>query len=176
VLEVKDRRYTTPVGGTRVTSSSVVDIDPSNALATLVADLCEPRSLPADAFDCFILTQTLHLLVDPATAMRNCWNSLAPGGVILLTVPSLSRLSRSNVDYWRWTPAGLRAFIESTLPAASVEIEGHGNLLAAVAFLFGLAVEEFRPGELDTRDDGYPIVTTARIGKPAGAEALTLVR
>ena len=41
----------------------IVDIDASNADATIVADLLEPNSLPANRFDCFILTQTLQLVM-----------------------------------------------------------------------------------------------------------------
>ncbi|MFN2629610.1 MAG: polysaccharide deacetylase family protein [Gaiellaceae bacterium] len=60
VLEVRDSRYTHRFGGESVEASEVLDIDPRNVEATLVADLAEPGSLPARAFDCFVLVQTLH--------------------------------------------------------------------------------------------------------------------
>ena len=62
--------YTNRFGGARVTSSDVLDIDPANTAATIVADLGEPDSLPADRFDCAIFTQTLHLVPDMGAASR----------------------------------------------------------------------------------------------------------
>jgi hypothetical protein len=47
VLEVQDDTYTTTFGADRVSSSTVVDIDDANPLATFIADLCEPDSLSA---------------------------------------------------------------------------------------------------------------------------------
>jgi hypothetical protein len=52
VLEVQDNAYTTAFGADRVSTSTVVDVDDTNQRATLVADLSEPGSLPADAYDC----------------------------------------------------------------------------------------------------------------------------
>ena len=49
--------------------------------ATIVADLSEPNSLPANRFDCFILTQTLQLVADLEAALENAWQSLTSGGV-----------------------------------------------------------------------------------------------
>ena len=40
---------------------------------------------------------------------------------------------------------------------------GHGNVLAATAFLHGLADRELTPAELDHHDDAYPMLVTARV-------------
>ena len=48
-------------------------------------------SLPAERFDCVILTQVLQFLA-PEQALRNVWASIAPGGTLLITVPTLGRL------------------------------------------------------------------------------------
>src|SRR5262245_60309407 len=61
VLEVKDSGYTQRIGGASVVSAEVIDIDPSNTRATIVADLTREDQLPENRFDCFILTQTLHI-------------------------------------------------------------------------------------------------------------------
>jgi hypothetical protein len=47
-------------------------------------------------------------------------------------------------------------------PPANLSIEAHGNVLAAVAFLHGLATEDLRPQELRHRDADYELVITAR--------------
>lgn len=171
VLEVGDPAYTRRYGGSMVTSGDVLDIDPGNQAATIVADLARPGSLPSDRFDCFLLIQTLQYVADVQTALRNAWRSLRPGGVLLVCVPGISRLDPvpgPDHDLHRFTPAGLAATLRATLPAAEQRAVGYGNLLAAVAFLYGLAAEELRPEELAAYDPHYPVLAAARVVKPTG--------
>jgi hypothetical protein len=93
VLEVQDTTYTTRFGADRVAESVVVDIDPSNPSATLIADLQQVGSLPQESYDCIILTQTLRLLRRPDHCIDNCFGALRARGVLLATAPSLSRVS-----------------------------------------------------------------------------------
>jgi SAM-dependent methyltransferase len=169
VLEVKDARYTERFGVGNAITSVIVDVDADNPQATIVADLCAPDSLPAESFDCFILVQTVHLLADPFTAVDNAWRSLAPGGVLLITVPTVSRSSRSWPDYWRWTPDGLQTFLASRMPGANIEVEGYGSLVTCVAFLLGLATKELTADELSARDKAFTLLASARVQKPAAA-------
>ena len=64
VLEIKDAAYTEQFGDGHVTHSDVLDIDASNPLATVVADLADAATVPDDTYDCVILTQTLQLVYD----------------------------------------------------------------------------------------------------------------
>jgi hypothetical protein len=162
VLEVKDARYTHRFGnGTR---AHVVDIDRDNPDADLHANLNIPGSLPAGFFDCVILTQVLQFL-SPETALANLWASIAPGGVLLLTVPSLGRLDPHDHDndFWRWTPNGLAELLRQVGIPASVS--GYGNVLACVAALWGLSVEELSSEELDFADPRFPLVACAHAEK-----------
>ena len=167
VLELRDSGYTDRFGGAAVTGRHVLDVDPANPAATIVADLSEPGSLPRGHFDCFILTQTLQYVGDPVAALENAWGVLAPGGVLLLTVPTIARVDWPDglEDLWRWTPAGLRRLVASAMPAGEADVEGHGNLLAATAFLMGLAAEELTREELEVFDPLYVVVAAARVAK-----------
>jgi len=167
VLEVKDARYTERFGAGNEITSTIVDIDADNPDAAIVGDLCQPGVLPAESFDCFILVQTVHLLADPFTAVDNAWKSLAPGGVLLITVPTVSRSSRAYPDYWRWTPEGLQTFLSEQMPGANIEVEGYGSLVTCIAFLLGLATKELRADELDARDKAFTMIASARVQKPA---------
>jgi hypothetical protein len=48
-----------------------------------------------------------------------------------------------------------------------LEVGSHGNVLAAVAFLHGLAAEELARDELDSTDPYYPVIVAARARKRA---------
>jgi SAM-dependent methyltransferase len=166
-LEVLNADYTERFGGTRVSGRDVLDIDPSNTRATVVADLGEPDSLPVEHFDCVIFTQTLHLVPDMRIAIANVWRSLAPGGVLLATVPALGRHDTrrgSHHDRWRLTTTGME-WLLSGLPGAHATTFTYGNLLTCTAFLFGLAAEELTSGELEATDAEYPLIVGARVLK-----------
>jgi predicted ATP-grasp superfamily ATP-dependent carboligase len=169
VLEVKDSSYTNRFGTGRVLQTHVVDVDPGNRRATLVADVCVAGSLPRSAFDCIILTQTLQYLADVDSALHNLWASLRPGGDLLVTAPGVAPLDPQvpEFDLRRLTPSGLEAVLRRSCPEASLLVEGHGNVLVAVAFALGLATEELSTSELAANDPGFPVLVCARATKPA---------
>jgi hypothetical protein len=173
VLEVGSSEYTRYFGAGRVSRSDVVDIRPDNASATLIADLCQIGSLPPDRYDCFIFTQTLQFLREPASALANIWQSLGPDGVLLLTVPTISRVDPVEEDYWRFTPLGLQAFLDDHWPGPGTEVHAYGNLTSALSTLLGLAAHEIRTQRLQPTDDFFPLIVGARARK-AGAALPTM--
>ena len=80
VLEMGFPQYTRGIGQDRVQTSFVLDIDPSNIQANIIADLDQANSLPEAKFDCFILTQTLQYVRNPLVALDNAQRSLKVGG------------------------------------------------------------------------------------------------
>lgn len=87
VLEVGDNRYTRRFGGERVKVSDVLNPKDGIAGTTLIADLAVGTQLPSDAFDCVIVTQTLHLIYEFSAAIRTLYRILKPGERLLLTSP-----------------------------------------------------------------------------------------
>ncbi len=173
VLEVRDPRYTLAYGGDRVTSSEILDIDAGNKQATIVADLGAPDALPAGQFDCIIVTQTLQYVRHPGIAFENLGRALAPGGVVLVTAPSASRIDPhlAETDLWRFTPKGLAALIRRSGDWEEIDVVGYGNVLASVAFLMGLVGEDLRTSELDDHDGHFPLVACARARKRDRSQA-----
>lgn len=165
VLEVKSSDYTKRFGST-VTAEDVLDIDPDSPVVTVVADLNEPGSLPAGAYDCFLLMQTLQLIRYPEVALANAWSALRSGGTLLLTVPAASRVERSYGDYWRFTAAGVEELLARNCPDARTDVRSYGNVLACTAFLLGLAAQELRTDRLRDHDPNFPLVVCARAAKP----------
>lgn len=168
-LEIGDATYTRRFGGRRVTKSDVLHVRDGNPAATIVADLTDADHLPSNTFDCVIVTQTLHLIFDAAAAVRTIQRILRPGGVVLATVPGISQISRnewSETWYWSFTEPSARQIFESAFGRDAVRIQSHGNVLAATAFLQGMASRELRLEELEHRDASYPVTITIRAEKP----------
>jgi len=164
VLEVQEDDYSRRFGGAKVTGQDILNIDSSNPRATIVGDLADPAILPENAFDCIILTQTLHLVFDMAAALANVRRALRPGGVALITVPGITPV-QSDLGYdWYWslTEDALRRLLAASFDPAKVAVETHGNLLAATAFLHAAAVEEVPKRKLDRLDRSYPVTIAAR--------------
>jgi SAM-dependent methyltransferase len=170
VLEVADNAYTRAFGGERVTQSDVLDVAQDNPRATIVADLACGDSIPSETFDCIILTQTLQLIYDVRAAIRTLHRILRPGGISLITFPGISQIITEDwaaADSWYWgftSQSASRLFKEAFAPE-KVRVEAHGNVLAAIAFLHGLAAEELRRKELDYRDPHYDLLITVRAVK-----------
>ncbi|CAA9360386.1 MAG: SAM-dependent methyltransferase, partial [uncultured Chloroflexia bacterium] len=172
VLEIRENVYTRKFGGERVEVSDVLDVADDNRRATIHADLTRADHVPSDAFDCVILTQTLHFVYDVRSAAHTIYRILKPGGVLLATFPGISKTSckecgKGGEHYsWMFTEMSARRLFEETFPAADVRLEAHGNVLAAVSFLHGLATEELRQEELDQHDPDYEVLITLRAMKP----------
>jgi SAM-dependent methyltransferase len=165
VLEIGDRGYTRRFGGDRVTRTDVYD-RPGNDDATLTGDLGGAAALPAAAFDCMIVTQTLLFVFDLRRALSNLRDALAPGGVLLVTVPGISQVVREDMDregdFWRFTTRSLRDLAATSFAADRIDVEARGNVLACVAFLHGLAQEDLRADELDVDDPDFQLIVTLR--------------
>ncbi|WP_082151344.1 glycosyltransferase [Caenimonas sp. SL110] len=165
VLEVQSPAYTQRFG-TAVTRSDVLDIAAANPLATLVADLAAADALPSDAMDCFVLTQTLHLIHDLRGALHHAHRMLKPGGVLLATIPAVSRIDPdSKADQWRMTPASAERLFTEVFGPGQVSVQGHGNVLTCIAFLAGMAAQELSTRELNHVDDAFPMLITIRAVK-----------
>ncbi|MEA5567040.1 glycosyltransferase [Anabaena sp. UHCC 0399] len=169
VLEIGDASYTRRFGGDRVTQSDVLHVIEGNPEATIIGDLTNADHIPSDVFDCVVLTQTLHLLYNMQAALATLYRILKPGGVLLVTVPGISQVVKCEWgDDWCWalTAQSAQLLFEEKFPKTNIQVETHGNVLAAIAFLQGLAVKDLRQKELDYQDDEYQVLITVRTVKP----------
>ena len=167
VLEVKEPIYTQRFGS-QVERCDVLDIDANNPHATVIADLAEGDGLPDACFNCFVLTQTLQYIYRPDVAVRQAHRVLRPGGVLLATVPAVSRLAypaEVAPEYWRFTAAACSELFGEAFGPDRVTIRAHGNVLTCIAFLAGMALEELTRAELESDDPLFPLIVTVRAVK-----------
>ena len=174
VLEIKHNAYTRRYGGDRVTQSDVLHPVAGNPDATIVADLTNADHLPSDLFDAIIFTQTLQVIYDIRATIATLYRILKPGGVLLTTASGMAQLSLEDFDkwgeYWRFTSLSARLLFEEAFSKGQVTVRSYGNVLAAISFLEGLAVEDLKQKELDARDRSYEVLIAVRAVKPAEAK------
>jgi glycosyltransferase involved in cell wall biosynthesis/SAM-dependent methyltransferase len=165
VLEAGDSTYTQRYGGERIDQADVVNVLPDPG-TTIVSDLTHGQGIEDAAYDCVILTQTLHLIFDVHSAMATLHRILKPGGTLLLTVPgTISQVASDRWGTtWRWgfTALSLRELLTRTFVGGSFEVTEFGNVLSSIGFLTGLAAQELEPAQLDARDELYPMLICAR--------------
>ncbi len=90
----------------------------SEKLILLDHQLCHPEldvcadvrklPLPSEEFDCVLSFQVLEHVPNPFEAIGEISRVLKQGGILLLSVPHLSRLHELPHDYFRFTEQGLR--------------------------------------------------------------------
>lgn len=174
VLEIKHNTYTRKYGGDRVTKSDVLHKLEGNPDATIIADLANADHLPSNTFDAIIFTQTLQFIYDIKSTVATLHRILKPGGVILATASGMAQISREDFElwgeYWRFTSLSFQFLFEEVFPKNNLSVRSYGNVLAAVAFLEGLAVEDLKRKELDTIDPNYELIVAVRAVKPEQAQ------
>jgi len=169
VLEVADDNYTRRFGGDRVTQSDVLHLMPGDPKATIIADLARGDHFLSNTYDCIILTQTLQFIFDVPAALQTVYRILRLGGVVLATFPGISPISRYDMErwghFWGFTSLSARRLFEQAFAPDGVQVKVYGNVLAASAFLYGMAAEELKRQELEDLDPDYEVIIAVRAVK-----------
>jgi SAM-dependent methyltransferase len=164
-LEIGDDEYTRRFGGDRTSRRDVLHVHNHNPAATIVGDLTDAPHIAGETFDCVVVTQTLQLIYDIDRAIATLHRILRPGGVVLATFPGIGQLSGdewSRTWSWAFDSRLARRLFASHFGEQSVTVETHGNLLAAAAFLHGLATSDLAPAQLDADEEACELLVTVR--------------
>lgn len=167
-LEVENNVYTKKFGKGNVVQSDILDIDFNNPKAAIHGDLRNLKEMPDNKYDCIILTQVLQFIDDYDSAVKEGGRILKPGGVLLVTLPFISRIDRRTGpagDYWRFTLASAKYIFEKYFSSSNIEIKSWGNILAGLAFWIGMAQEELWQKELNHNDPDFPVIISVRATK-----------
>ena len=168
VLEIAAPDYTTRFGR-GVEKVDILMATEGNPQATIVGDLTHAPQIPDDSFDCAIVTQTLQFVYDVRAALATLHRILAPGGVLLATVPGLTKISPPEDEewgeWWHYTSRSALRLAEEAFGEGTVEVRAYGNVLAAAGFLYGLAAADLRADELEAHDRLYEVIIGIRAVK-----------
>ncbi|MEK7507170.1 MAG: methyltransferase domain-containing protein [Patescibacteria group bacterium] len=167
-LEVEDDIYTKKFGKENIVQSDILDIDFNNPKAAIRGDLRNLKKMPDNKYDCIILTQVLQFIDDYDSAIKECYRILKSGGVLLATLPFISRIDGRTGpagDYWRFALASAKYIFEKHFSSSNIEIKSWGNVLSGLAFWVGMAQEELSQKELDYRAPDFPVIISIRATK-----------
>jgi SAM-dependent methyltransferase len=165
-LEFRDDTYLRRFAGDALTSIDILNYEPDHPGTTLVADLADADLLPTDSFDCIVCTGVIQLVYDLPAAIRNLHGMLRAGGVLLATLPGITRVARDSTgaweDHWRLTSVAARKVFTEVFGTESVEVEWYGNPLVAITSLMGMAAQELTAAELNARHPDFELLIGVR--------------
>lgn len=163
-LEFQDDAYLRRFGGEALDSVDVMNVEADYPGTTIAGDIASAADLPMDRFDCIVCTGVLQLVYDIDAAVRSLHRMLRPGGVVLATMPGITRIARLAdwEDQWRLTTSSARKLFTGVFGEGNVEVEWYGNPLVAVAFLMGLAAGELEREELEERNADFEVLIAVR--------------
>lgn len=168
VMEVLNNQYTMMYGKKRVEKSIVCHVLGWGKNAVKV-NFETGEGIVDNSVDCLICTQTLQYIFDLPRAIQNIYKVLKPGGVALITVPGIKPLCEydSNLwgEYWSFTADSVDKLCNTVADKEHYEVRQYGNSKVAVAYLYGLCIEEIEQKDLDYYDEQYPFIVGARIVK-----------
>lgn len=165
VLEIGDNAYTMCFGGENVVQSDILHVNESNKSATIIGDISNAPQIPDNAFDCIVLTQTLHLIYDFKEALQTCYRILKPGGCLLLTVPGITPIDHDEWKetwYWSFTDKAMKKVMAETFPGGDIEVNAYGNVFVATAFLYGMGLPEVPVEKLDYYDQHFQVIISVK--------------
>ena len=145
-----------------MTKSDILDNNPKNKLADIHDDLRNLKSIDSNSYDCLIVTQTLGMIDDYESAIRECYRILKPGGVLLVTVSSISPVLDLNYSMWRFTVTSCKYIFSKYFKSGTLDVKSYGNVLSGQCFWVGMAVEELSKKELDFNDPNYPCIIAVK--------------
>jgi SAM-dependent methyltransferase len=106
-----------------------LDFFPRSNQVTYVGDIQHMDMIPASTYDTAICLEVLEHIGDPFMAVREIQRILKAGGVLIVSVPHLSRLHDEPHDYYRYTRHGLRYLLEQNGFSIQV-LEQRGGLFS----------------------------------------------
>jgi len=158
VLELGDGHYARQFGGGAITDIRTLSVDVDSP--QFVEQFAALARDTGAGFDCLVMPQVLHAVFDVEEIIRLAHKLLEPGGVLLATLAGLGPLDSDGEDsrYWGFTSDSARHLFDAHFQPELVSVSAHGNVVAAIALMQGLASSELATHELNAVDADYEVV------------------
>jgi len=114
------------------TTYESIDLAPRHDhVPTWIGDVCSMSQVPNGRYDTVVCHQVLEHVRRPADALEHMRRVLKPGGLLIVSVPHLSRRHELPNDYFRYTQEGLASAM-SDAGFAVERIVAYGGVFAFV--------------------------------------------
>lgn len=175
-LELGATKTLTRIGGSTVTSVEALDLAGHAGEVSVVADLSRADHVPADAYDCFIIPFSTHVIYDIDAALYHAIRLLKPGGTLLVSFSCVEYYFPRGLDmgtggamhlFWWFTPIGVENLLRRCgLADGDYTLDVFGNLFTRIAYQMNVPAEEVTRRELAHHDPGHPLLICAKVVKP----------
>jgi SAM-dependent methyltransferase len=112
----------------KATVYHTLDLWPHSEKVTYIGDIQDMSMIASASYDSAICLEVLEHVPKPSHAISEIHRILRPGGILIISVPHLSRLHDEPYDYFRFTKHGLRYLLENEGFEVS-EIKKKGGVL-----------------------------------------------
>lgn len=96
----------------RATIYHTLDLRPHSEEVTYIGDIQDMSMIASASYDSAICLEVLEHVPNPSRAISEIYRILKPDGILIISVPHLSRLHDEPYDYFRFTNHGLRYLLE----------------------------------------------------------------
>jgi SAM-dependent methyltransferase len=118
------------------------------------------------AADWVVLDRWLQHLPDVAVALQEVARRLKPGARVLTLFTGIARQEPGeNAPLWSVAPYAARRLHEECRELERVEVEQHGNVTLALAWIYRLPADDLTERELATVDPAYPVLVAVTAWK-----------
>ncbi len=170
VLEAGGYRYAERYGRNSVSKVDVLLLkSPSVPVGKNIVTLDDADRIPSHTYDCIILPQILQYTYDIKASLITLYRILKQGGVLLATVPGISRNIKEGHDtnrFWSFTTLSAHRLCEEVFPTSHISVRSYGNVMTAAALMHGMMAKELKPRQLNFNDPLYQVVIAIRAVKP----------
>jgi SAM-dependent methyltransferase len=177
VYDVLVRRFLRPRRATFAAPGLVLGVDaepgwtdvlPAAAdVKVLRATGCSERELAAAAsVDWVVLDRCLQWLPEMTVVLEEVVGQLRPGAALVTLFTGIARAARGErAPLWSVAPYAARRLHEERGELERVEVEQHGNVTLALAWIYRLPADDLTERELAAVDPAYPVLVAVTASK-----------
>ena len=129
----------------------------------------DPELAAAATVDWLVLDRCLQRLPDMAVALEKLVGRLRPGAALVTFFTGIARAEPGErAPLWSVAPYAARRLHEERRELEHVEVEQHGNVTLALAWIYRLPADDLAERELAAADPAYPVLVAVTASRRGG--------